>query len=98
MTRRGANPALAALASLASMLSITTLVLTQTWYARAVWFVVVAVGLGVLVRRFVSRSGWVVLPVQVLGVLLMMRLLLGRIHPPLDFDQRPVLDVRTAGG
>lgn len=71
MTRRGANPALAALASLASMLSITTLVLTQTWYARAVWFVVVAVGLGVLVRRFVSRSGWVVLPVQVLGVLLM---------------------------
>ncbi len=71
MTRRGANPALAALASLAALLGLTTLVVTQTWYARTIWFVFVAVGIGALIRRFVSRSGWLIVPAQVLGVLLM---------------------------
>lgn len=70
MTRRGAHPALAALASLSALLSITTLVVTQTWFARAIWFVVVAVGLGSLIRRYVTRSGWLIVPVQVLAVLL----------------------------
>ena len=69
MTRRGANPALAALASLAALLGLTTLVVTQTWYARTIWFVFVAVGIGALIRRFVSRSGWLIVPAQVLGSL-----------------------------
>ena len=71
MTRRGANPGLAALASLAALLGLTTLVVTQTWYARTIWFAFVAVGIGALIRRFVSRSGWLIVPGQVLGVLLM---------------------------
>ena len=70
MSRRGAHPGLAALASLASLLGLTTLVATQTWYARTIWLVILAVGLGVLVRRFTAGSGRGVIPVQVLGVLL----------------------------
>ncbi len=68
MNRQGANPALAGLASLAALLGLTTLVATQTWFARTVWFVVVLAGLGHLTRRWVSRSGWVVVPVQLVGI------------------------------
>jgi hypothetical protein len=70
MTARGANPALAALASVASLLGLTTLVTTQTWFARMMWFVVIAAGVGALVRRFTSGSAWLVVPAQLLGVVL----------------------------
>ena len=70
MTVRGAHPVLAALASVASLLGLTTLVTTQTWFARMVWFVIVAVGVGVVVRRLTSGSAWLVVPAQLFAVVL----------------------------
>ncbi|MBK8469783.1 MAG: transglutaminase domain-containing protein [Actinomycetales bacterium] len=67
MTRRGGATALAAVASLASLLGLTTLVQTQTWYSRAVWFVIVVAVAGTLMRRVTSRA-LLVAAVQVTAV------------------------------
>ena len=70
MNRREAHPALAAVAGLTSLLGLTTLVATTTWFARAIWLVVLAIGAGVLVRRFWTRSAVAVVPSQIVVTLL----------------------------
>ncbi len=67
MSRPRGGAALAALASLAALLSLCTLVDTQTWFSRAVWFIIVVAGTGSLLRRFTAR-GLLVLAGQLVAV------------------------------